>query len=488
LPINRIIILKIINIMKRFIYISLAFLMAAVACRKEETPLSLSTDTVTFGAAGGSQTVELTSGSAWTLSTDGQSWYSVTPDSGNGNTLSITIKAEPYSEAAGRSGVITVTSSSSIKTINVIQDITLKEGSSKTLFYSINRLAQDITIPIDGNGYEVKVPSGITLKSSENGQYVVSVSENTSEALRKYQIEVTRNGSTIETVLISQSWRTVDPGQLVISEIFFTGMSLEDGSSDGMDGDQYVKLTNNSDDTIYADGLLFVMSDRISNTSSTGAEWTYPTLKDSIDVATVYAIPGNGQDYPIAAGESIVLAISAQNFKAENGNGLDLSVANFEFYDESEYVTDTDNDDVDNLICWFKSSWSLTYFHNRGYMSIAMVCAPSGMTAETFMTNYVWVGQRVMNYNGYSFEQDIDGSYLVPNDWVIDGVNCAVKQDLGTLVFNASIDAGYTNVTDKDSDPERFGKSVVRKTDASGKYVDTNNSTNDFEVSTPTLQ
>jgi len=470
--------------MKKFVYISLAFLMALTACRKEDDSLKLSSETVTFGAEGGSQTIELKSGNAWTISTDGSTWYTVDPTSGSGD-ATLTITAEAYNESAGRSALITVASEGTLKFISVLQDISLENGSSKTLVYNINRYAQDVTVPVDTKGYEVKVPSGVTLKSSETNEFTVSVGANEGEEILKYSIEVSKNGKLVENVLISQSWRTVDPGQLVISEIFFTGASLDDGSSDMRDGDQYIKLTNNCDETIYADGLLFVMSDRISQKSTTGAEWVYPTLSDSIDVATMYAIPGSGKDYPIAAGESVVLAMAAQDFSAASTNGINLSVANFEFYDENDYVEDTDNPDVPNLVNWFKSSFTITGLHNRGYMSIAMVCVPANMTAETFMANYQWVGKRTMDWNGYSFSRDIEDTYLVPNTWVIDGVNCAVEQDLGTLVFNASIDAGYTNVTTIDSDPDRYNKSVIRNIDANGKYVDTNNSTNDFTISNP---
>ncbi len=71
---------------------------------------------------------------------------------------------------------------------------------------------------------------------------------------------------------------------------------------------------------------------------------------------------------------------------------------------------------------------------------------------------------------------------------MVDGVNLGVQEDLGKLALNASVDAGYTGCGVKDSDPDRYGKSALRKRE-NGKLVDTNNSTNDFtRDSTPTLQ
>lgn len=105
------------------------------------------------------------------------------------------------------------------------------------------------------------------------------------------------------------------------------------------------------------------------------------------------------------------------------------------------------------------------------------------------MKERAWIGKRVMDFNGYHFERDIEKAYVIPNDWVLDAVNCAVIENLGTLAFNATVDAGYTNVSTIDKDPDRFGKSVLRKRGGDGKIVDTNNSTNDFEVCTaPTMK
>ncbi|HAZ74250.1 MAG TPA: hypothetical protein DCW53_02725, partial [Rikenellaceae bacterium] len=130
-----------------------------------------------------------------------------------------------------------------------------------------------------------------------------------------------------------------------------------------------------------------------------------------------------------------------------------------------------------------------TSLHNRGYESYAIALPPYGLTSKTFMENHAWEGQRVMDFNGYHFERDITDAYIIPNGWVLDAVNCAVDEDLATLAFNATVDAGYTNVSTIDSDPERFGKSILRKRDADGKIVDTNNSTNDFEICTsPTMR
>ena len=48
---------------------------------------------------------------------------------------------------------------------------------------------------------------------------------------------------------------------------------------------------------------------------------------------------------------------------------------------------------------------------------------------------------------------------------------------------------GWTHCGKIDKDPERYGKSVLRKRGNDGKLIDTNNSTNDFTPdSTPSLK
>jgi len=55
--------------------------------------------------------------------------------------------------------------------------------------------------------------------------------------------------------------------------------------------------------------------------------------------------------------------------------------------------------------------------------------------------------------------------------------------------WDDSIDSGYTGCGKIDQDPDKYGKSVLRKKNENGKLIDTNNSTNDFtRDSTPSLK
>lgn len=476
----------------------LAILLAAtviVACEHEKTTptLSLTPTDLEFSSEGESKTVKVLTNTDWTLTTDGSDWYTVSPTEGSGDT-EITVTLNGYTDASVRTAQIKFEADGLVATLAILQNRPETPKDPTELNYSIRAYAQDYTIPAP-KGFTYKTVlngEGVSLVSYDAENIVLHFDANTTGEYRDFSVTVlTTDDIKLENATFKQSWRNVEPGELVIDEIFFSGFAIpESDNNDSVDGDQYIKITNTTGETLYADGVLFALSETYSQLSSTGAYWAYPDLPDGIGVSTIYQIPGNGTDVPVEAGKSVVLAIAAQNFKAENGVGCDLSKADFEFYDEgSEYYPDTDNPDVPNLVNWFKSSWSLTSLHNRGYESYAIALVPAGMTSESFMKDHAWEGKRVMDFNGYHFERDIEGAYVIPNDWVLDAVNCAVVEGLGTLAFNATVDAGYTNVSTIDRDPERFGKSVLRKRDADGKIVDTNNSTNDFEVCTsPTMK
>ena len=76
----------------------------------------------------------------------------------------------------------------------------------------------------------------------------------------------------------------------------------------------------------------------------------------------------------------------------------------------------------------------------------------------------------------------MDGEgFKIPNDWIIDGVNLSVADSWQWNVLSPSIDAGWTHCGSVDRDQNRYGKAVVRKKE-NGKWIDTNNSTNDFNA------
>ena len=201
-----------------------------------------------------------------------------------------------------------------------------------------------------------------------------------------------------------------------------------------------------------------------------------------------YAIPGSGRDVPVKAGESLIIVNNAQNHLESNPDSWDATTADFEWYDESsnENFLDTDNPAVPNLDKWYAQTLTVHSLHNRGAYGIAIAMPPAGTTGEQFLQDHpIGDGYYYIFHspNGSDYEMPIKG-YFVPNEWVLDAVNTGGRNTFGMAPWGTSLDAGYTWCGTEDSDPDQFNKSVIRKTGADGKLVDTNNSSNDFTPNT----
>ena len=268
-------------------------------------------------------------------------------------------------------------------------------------------------------------------------------------------------------------------GGFVISEIFFTGTSTADGKS--YSGDQYIIITNNSDVTLYADSIAVLESAFLTTNKE---DYTPDIMSTHFSVQACYMIPGNGKSVPVEPGQSLKLALNAINHKTEQPNSIDLSDADFEFYDETSNPNFTDVDgNAPNLDKWYCYTATIYQFHSRGFNSMAI--AKMQTSKEDWLENYVYDATYLFVFGDFSKEMTKSGIYKVPNEWILDGVNLSVESVREWNVLDASIDAGWTYCGKVDRDETRFNKSVIRKQDANGKYIDTNNSTNDFTPEAP---
>ena len=473
--------------MKKTLVIIFAVL-AAVACQKEGADMTVSRSEMVFDAAAGVQNVLVNTKGQFSVEYTEADWYTVSYSIAKGMGYGVvSVKVDQNKSASSRSGEFVIKTAAKEERVSFVQSRPAVPSTPEVEEVTMNRLAHSFELPMPAD-YEAKAVSKASWIKVEESKaadsWTVTLEPNTTGATREGEVVITTTDDlTISTVAIEQVSESVLEGELVIEELYFAGVLLEDGkSSTASDGDQYVKITNNSPETVYADGLLVCTSSYMSNRASTGSYWIPQEIPtDAIGINTAYQIPGDGDDVPVAPGESLVLAIKAQDFSADGG--ADLSKADFEFYySGSSYFPDVDNPDVPNLNLWFQSSFSYFILHQRGYESYALVRVPDGMDAETFMAENAWVGKEdFILFGEYFRTRDIlSGNYLVPNEWVIDGVNCGVEQFLGDLAFNATIDAGYTGCGKVDSDPDRFGTSARRNSTDEGILADTNNSTNDF--------
>ena len=279
--------------------------------------------------------------------------------------------------------------------------------------------------------------------------------------------------------LVLPVYLSVDKDDFIFEEIFFTGTRRASGSS--YIGDTYFKIYNNTDHVLYADGLAICESKFKSTQFFT---YTPDIRQDEMTVHAIYVIPGNGTEHPVAPGESLVICDTGIDHRISNPNSFDLSDADFEWYDESTNPshTDIDSPTVPNLDKWY--CYTLTVFvpHNRGFSSFALARIPIGK--EAYLSDYYYDYEYTIYVPAGTFPMS-GSAYRLPNEWMVDGVNCSVATARQWSVLPPSIDAGWTHCGAMDFDENRFFKSIRRKmlylTDDGIRVLkDTNNSTADF--------
>jgi len=158
------------------------------------------------------------------------------------------------------------------------------------------------------------------------------------------------NSNNIDTVVVS----SVVPN-LVINEIFYAGSDR----STFYFFDQFVELYNASNEIIYLDGLILC---RASQTYNQNFE-----INDYVQVLYVFQFPGTpltGTDYPIEPGEFITVAGDAVDHSQYVNDGLDLSNAEWEFYNPYAGEVDNPAQNVTNILPERSVDFLINLSHN----------------------------------------------------------------------------------------------------------------------------
>ena len=151
----------------------------------------------------------------------------------------------------------------------------------------------------------------------------------------------------------------------MIEELFFSPTIDPETGKTFKYSEQYIKITNNSDVTLFADSLAIVQSEDLSNMKR---DYVDSPLDKALTVSFVSMIPGDGKSHPVKPGASLIIANDAQDHSKVFKGATDLSHADFEIYDLSDNprFQDVDNPEVPNLISYYKSSLTVSSFHQRG--------------------------------------------------------------------------------------------------------------------------
>ncbi|WBL21350.1 DUF4876 domain-containing protein [Zunongwangia sp. HRR-M8] len=397
-----------------------------------------------------------------------------------------------------------------------------------------NKPAEEATISLenveDGKTYSITTnASGNATIEVVPGTYNVNVSKQYTaaeyEAFSGKEVtnEVIFNGS-LSNVSISETNTTTEIslvtgqiGDLVFKQIYFVGSDVRRGA---VFRDQFVEIHNNSNKTIYLDGLYFAQIKGQTSISSTIRDYNLPNGQydwsqsinqqdpDNANTAYVYAeevlqIPGSGEEYPLESGKSVIIAATAVNHKAPlntvDSDGepvtyevedpsltVDLSQAPFEAFYQDYFAStggngidsDIDNPNSINLNILFKTfKGNDLIFDTNGREALVIFRANQEAYQQI---NSV----PLPSINDDNFDEETSTYMQVPVEYVLDGVeiqNTDPAKPKPPRLPN-SVDAGeIATISGKFS-----SESIIRKvkSDKDGKvfYQDTNNSSNDFEV------
>lgn len=340
------------------------------------------------------------------------------------------------------------------------QDYTIKLTNISTgrVVTEVTNLTGTVGLLLEEGVYNIEVTGEKTLVTtvSENNQSQTFTQMVNIRGLLEKSLIVGESVSLSIPLLIAQKGNG-----FVIKEIYFAGSTTPANGSYYQD--QYIEIYNNSDSVLYADGLSIVESSHLSS----NAIPEYTNYPNDFIVGALYTIPGVGTTYSVAPGKSIVIASLGINHKTANANSpVDLSKADFEWYDDGR---DVDVPEVPNMIRNFCYSNTIWVLHVRGYKAYAIFKAP-GSYADFLSQNSI----SVQTPSGSSVTR-----VKVPDNLIYDGVELGAVGALGSKSLSSSIDVSYTYCN-----ASYNGKGVRRKMLEwkNGRAVlqDTNNSATDF--------
>lgn len=354
------------------------------------------------------------------------------------------------------------------------------------------------------------------------GDYKINISKNmqNTEYLSTFGYELqtdeinfngTQEGVVVNTNVPSTSveLKAARVGDLVIKQIYYAGSNNNQGASYR---DQFIEIYNNSSETLFADGLYIAQLNGKANTTTSSTtlangqyDWSKSlgmTMGNAANTDYVYAdavlrLPGNGNQYPILPGKSIVIAQNALNHKApimgNNGNAInilnpaltiDLSSADFETYlgnfrisiGLTPFNTDIQNPAVTDV--------EIAYWGRPGYYTSGTDFLMDTAGKDSYVIFRTTDFASYKDYAEPSVVTIVSGTKFniqIPVSEIIDGVDLQHynQSSLRPKMLPSSVDASSTSC-----DNFYNSQAVIRKTkmNINGRIVlqDTNNSANDF--------
>lgn len=359
----------------------------------------------------------------------------------------------------------------------------------------------------------------LTLTSLSPGSYdieavlVVSPADYLAATGTSSETDVTFN-AVLKSQSIQQATNTLNLvlntgkiGDWVIKQLYYAGSNTINGATFR---DQFVEIYNNSNMVLYADSLYFSqiygtntkaasidLTKGYFQTATKQFDWTKSIgMNDSkantdyVYAKSLFMIEGNGKQYPVQPGGSIIIAATALNHKspftgADGGTisvkdpslTIDLSRADFEVYlgnypSVNPLASDIDNPSVPNLKVINRGGGRDLIMDATGRDAFIIFKTSSDVTS--------WAKYPAPDQNIVSTTTDLYTQ--IPVKYISDGVETQTPLDANRTpkkLANA-IDISATFV----SKGQYSSQSLIRKTakTVNGRKIlaDTNNSVSDF--------
>lgn len=261
---------------------------------------------------------------------------------------------------------------------------------------------------------------------------------------------------------------------IIISKIYYAGS--KDDNNKAYDAGKYIELYNQSNKDVDVSGYYIGL---VEAGSKSEQAYTLENLnevyQDSVVLLKqIFRIPVNA-NHKVKAGETVLIVNSAVNHTSNNSTENDLSGADFEAKDINGKLQNNPVTPALELIYTMYPSVSIMNLVQSGPCGIVIFRTNEDLT--TLPTTYPY-GQK----SGNQWK-------VLPKRMILDAVevlsNRATGVDVKTKRLYDDLDAGYININ---AISGRSGEVVYRKTSKKtddGRIIlmDTNNSSNDFKVS-----
>ena len=286
-------------------------------------------------------------------------------------------------------------------------------------------------------------------------------------------------------------------GSLVISEIF-----NYEGTPTPYNWATYLEVYNNSDTTVYLDGMYLGRTSWLFLQTTTFADCGEPSyLPFRTDSTRIWVqgglrFPGSGRQFAVPPGAARVYAADALDHRTASGSTLfpNLSTAQFEHYASS---SDTDNPTAENMLPVFGTTTGSSGRGLRTDGPNSFVLARS--SASTRIQTATLTPLKTQDGSGVPFTpQDV---YSIPREDVLDVVSRDYSPDykayLAATTFRYTLCQPWLPTTFERSPAEvndyrRPGairrRSLGRTADGREILMRTGTSARDFEITTNLLQ